>query len=115
MGISLSAGDPELSHMGLAAAPLKPLLGSITIAGDAGFPPLALRLRQRGDRPQLRRALRVSRLRVRYRGDLPKKFPERYGVAGDYMPDGFVRQQLFPFRGITKPAAATPDGPGRAG
>ncbi len=33
----------------------------------------------------------------------PKKFPERYGVVGDYMPDGFVRQQLFPFRGSTKP------------
>ena len=28
-----------------------------------------------------------------------KGFPERYGVVGDYMPDGFVRQQLFPFRG----------------
>jgi sterol desaturase/sphingolipid hydroxylase (fatty acid hydroxylase superfamily) len=26
------------------------------------------------------------------------KFPERYGVVGDYMPDGFVKQQLFPFR-----------------
>ncbi|PXV58678.1 Sterol desaturase/sphingolipid hydroxylase, fatty acid hydroxylase superfamily [Dyella jiangningensis] len=33
----------------------------------------------------------------------PKKFPEHYGVVGDYMPDGFVRQQLFPFRGSTKP------------
>lgn len=32
------------------------------------------------------------------------KFPEKYGVVGDYMPDGFVRQQLFPFRGSTKPA-----------
>jgi len=32
-----------------------------------------------------------------------KKFPERYGVVGDYMPDGFVGQQLFPFRGSTKP------------
>jgi len=29
----------------------------------------------------------------------PRSFPERYGVVGDYMPDGFVRQQLFPFRG----------------
>jgi sterol desaturase/sphingolipid hydroxylase (fatty acid hydroxylase superfamily) len=28
----------------------------------------------------------------------PKVFPEKYGVVGDYMPDGFVRQQLFPFR-----------------
>ncbi|OOG60020.1 sterol desaturase family protein [Rhodanobacter sp. C03] len=26
------------------------------------------------------------------------KFPEQYGVVGDYMPDGFVKQQLFPFR-----------------
>ena len=29
-----------------------------------------------------------------------KQFPERYGVVGDYMPDGFVRQQLFPFKAI---------------
>jgi sterol desaturase/sphingolipid hydroxylase (fatty acid hydroxylase superfamily) len=34
------------------------------------------------------------------------KFPEKYGVVGDYMPDGFVRQQLFPFRGNTKPVRA---------
>jgi sterol desaturase/sphingolipid hydroxylase (fatty acid hydroxylase superfamily) len=32
-----------------------------------------------------------------------KKFPESYGVVGDYMPDGFRRQQLFPFTGSTKP------------
>jgi sterol desaturase/sphingolipid hydroxylase (fatty acid hydroxylase superfamily) len=32
------------------------------------------------------------------------KFPEKYGVVGDYMPDGFVKQQMFPFRGSTKPA-----------
>lgn len=25
-------------------------------------------------------------------------FPAKYGVVGDYMPEGFVRQQLFPFR-----------------
>lgn len=25
-------------------------------------------------------------------------FPEKYGVQGDYMPDGFVKQLLFPFR-----------------
>jgi sterol desaturase/sphingolipid hydroxylase (fatty acid hydroxylase superfamily) len=25
-------------------------------------------------------------------------FPEHYGVLGDYMPEGFVRQQLFPFQ-----------------
>jgi len=31
-----------------------------------------------------------------------KPFPERYGVVGDYMPDGFVNQQMFPFR--AKPA-----------
>lgn len=35
-----------------------------------------------------------------------KKFPEKYGVVGDYMPDGFVRQQLFPFRGSAKPAVS---------
>ena len=33
----------------------------------------------------------------------PKTFPERYGVVGDYMPDGFLRQQAFPFNGSTKP------------
>jgi sterol desaturase/sphingolipid hydroxylase (fatty acid hydroxylase superfamily) len=27
-------------------------------------------------------------------------FPEKYGVQGDYMPDGFAKQQMFPF---TKP------------
>ena len=27
-----------------------------------------------------------------------KAFPEKYGVVGDYMPDGFVNQQRFPFR-----------------
>ena len=36
-----------------------------------------------------------------------KKFPEKYGVVGDYMPDGFVRQQLFPFRGSTRSAEPT--------
>jgi sterol desaturase/sphingolipid hydroxylase (fatty acid hydroxylase superfamily) len=30
------------------------------------------------------------------------QFPERYGVVGDYMPDGFVKQQLFPFRATAK-------------
>jgi sterol desaturase/sphingolipid hydroxylase (fatty acid hydroxylase superfamily) len=30
-------------------------------------------------------------------------FPEKYGVVGDYMPDGFVKQQLFPFRRSAKP------------
>ena len=33
-----------------------------------------------------------------------RKFPEHYGVVGDYMPDGFVNQQMFPFR--SKPQAA---------
>jgi sterol desaturase/sphingolipid hydroxylase (fatty acid hydroxylase superfamily) len=27
-----------------------------------------------------------------------QQFPEKYGVVGDYMPEGFIRQQLFPFR-----------------
>jgi sterol desaturase/sphingolipid hydroxylase (fatty acid hydroxylase superfamily) len=27
----------------------------------------------------------------------PKRLPDNYGVVGDYVPDGFVRQQLFPF------------------
>src|SRR4051812_19557915 len=27
-----------------------------------------------------------------------KGFPEKYGVQGDYMPDGFVKQLMFPFR-----------------
>jgi sterol desaturase/sphingolipid hydroxylase (fatty acid hydroxylase superfamily) len=35
-----------------------------------------------------------------------KPFPERYGVVGDYMPDGFVNQQAFPFR--AKPAPSEP-------
>jgi sterol desaturase/sphingolipid hydroxylase (fatty acid hydroxylase superfamily) len=26
-----------------------------------------------------------------------RRFPEKYGVLGDYMPEGFVKQQLFPF------------------
>ncbi len=29
-----------------------------------------------------------------------KKFPQSYGVVGDYMPDGFMRQQAFPFRAM---------------
>lgn len=27
-----------------------------------------------------------------------KQFPEKYGVVGDYMPDGFLKQQAFPFK-----------------
>ncbi|MEO8460764.1 MAG: sterol desaturase family protein [Dokdonella sp.] len=34
-----------------------------------------------------------------------RQFPDRYGVVGDYMPDGFFNQQLFPFR--AKPRAPT--------
>lgn len=26
-----------------------------------------------------------------------RRFPEKYGVLGDYMPQGFIKQQLFPF------------------
>ena len=26
-----------------------------------------------------------------------RRFPEKYGVVGDYMPDSYLRQQLFPF------------------
>ena len=26
-----------------------------------------------------------------------RRFPEKYGVLGDYMPEGFFKQQLFPF------------------
>ena len=26
-----------------------------------------------------------------------RRFPDKYGVLGDYMPEGFARQQLFPF------------------
>jgi sterol desaturase/sphingolipid hydroxylase (fatty acid hydroxylase superfamily) len=37
-----------------------------------------------------------------------KKFPESYGVVGDYMPDGFVRQQLFPFRRMPVAPNQTP-------
>ncbi|CAG9217751.1 hypothetical protein BCAR13_370048 [Paraburkholderia caribensis] len=29
-----------------------------------------------------------------------RRFPEKYGVVGDYVPDGFARQQAFPFRRI---------------
>jgi sterol desaturase/sphingolipid hydroxylase (fatty acid hydroxylase superfamily) len=35
-----------------------------------------------------------------------RPFPTRYGVVGDYMPDGFVNQQMFPFR--AKPASTPP-------
>lgn len=32
--------------------------------------------------------------------DSEKKFPEKYGVVGNYVPDGFVNQQMFPFRKV---------------
>jgi sterol desaturase/sphingolipid hydroxylase (fatty acid hydroxylase superfamily) len=35
-----------------------------------------------------------------------RDWPQRYGVKGDYMPDGFVRQQLFPFTWNGKEGAA---------
>lgn len=34
--------------------------------------------------------------------DSDKKFPEKYGVVGGYVPDGFIKQQMFPFRRIIK-------------
>jgi sterol desaturase/sphingolipid hydroxylase (fatty acid hydroxylase superfamily) len=42
----------------------------------------------------------------------PTAFPEHYGVLGDYMPAGFIRQQMFPFvwrEGDPAPGPA-PDG-----
>ena len=38
-----------------------------------------------------------------------KRFPEQYGVVGDYMPDGFIRQQMFPFVGSTQPQRSEPN------
>jgi hypothetical protein len=35
-----------------------------------------------------------------------KPFPAKYGVVGDYMPDGFLPQQAFPFRAKPEPADA---------
>jgi sterol desaturase/sphingolipid hydroxylase (fatty acid hydroxylase superfamily) len=32
-----------------------------------------------------------------------KRLPEKYGVVGDYMPDGWVAQQTFPFRAKPTP------------
>ncbi|HSW14958.1 MAG TPA: sterol desaturase family protein [Solimonas sp.] len=37
-----------------------------------------------------------------------RRFPEKYGVLGDYMPSGFVKQQLFPFTYREEDAAAPP-------
>jgi sterol desaturase/sphingolipid hydroxylase (fatty acid hydroxylase superfamily) len=43
-----------------------------------------------------------------------RKFPEQYGVLGDYMPHGFVKQQMFPFVFREKIAETpqTPPAPG---
>jgi len=41
------------------------------------------------------------------RSDRP--FPEKYGVLGDYMPSGFVKQQLFPFTWREQQDAAPAD------
>ncbi|GAB3244744.1 sterol desaturase family protein [Chitinimonas naiadis] len=30
--------------------------------------------------------------------DSEKQFPEKYGVVGNYVPQGFIKQQLFPFK-----------------
>lgn len=30
--------------------------------------------------------------------DSEKKFPEKYGVVGSYVPDGFLKQQAYPFK-----------------
>jgi len=27
-----------------------------------------------------------------------REFPKEYGVVGDYMPEGYLKQQAFPFR-----------------
>lgn len=32
--------------------------------------------------------------------DSDKQFPEKYGVVGDYVPEGFLKQQAFPFKKI---------------
>jgi sterol desaturase/sphingolipid hydroxylase (fatty acid hydroxylase superfamily) len=42
-----------------------------------------------------------------------KKWPEEYGVRGDYVPDGFVKQQAFPFTWDTR-SAPPPPPPGSA-
>ena len=32
-----------------------------------------------------------------------RKWPDNYGVVGDYVPEGFLKQQVFPFRPHDKP------------
>ncbi|MFZ6687546.1 sterol desaturase family protein [Undibacterium sp. SXout11W] len=34
--------------------------------------------------------------------DSEKQFPEKYGVVGDYVPNGFLKQQAFPFKPLPK-------------
>ncbi|MFL6709093.1 MAG: sterol desaturase family protein, partial [Massilia sp.] len=38
-----------------------------------------------------------------------RKFPEKYGVVGSYMPDGFLKQQAAPFKQIWKKAVDKQD------
>jgi sterol desaturase/sphingolipid hydroxylase (fatty acid hydroxylase superfamily) len=40
-----------------------------------------------------------------------KKWPERYGVLGDYVPNGFLKQQAFPFTWDTDPPPPPPADP----
>jgi len=49
---------------------------------DAGFPSLAPQLGARGDRPQLRRALRLHRLSVRHGGQIRPALPGKIRRAG---------------------------------
>lgn len=43
--------------------------------------------------------------------DTEKKFPEKYGVVGDYVPDGFLRQQAFPFKRLPSSKPLEPADP----
>lgn len=38
-----------------------------------------------------------------------RKWPDRYGVVGDYIPVGFLKQQAFPFRGAADDSNRAPD------
>lgn len=44
-----------------------------------------------------------------------RKFPEKYGVVGDYVPAGFFKQQAFPFRKSAPQAPASEPGAKLAG
>jgi sterol desaturase/sphingolipid hydroxylase (fatty acid hydroxylase superfamily) len=37
-----------------------------------------------------------------------KGMPEKYGVVGDYMPEGFLAQQAFPFVGVAESSEESP-------